>query len=315
MFTWFKQLFLSTIGWNPSLTKAEQQKIENVPEGGLILLYPETSFWDSFLIWLVLSQLDINLYFINSKKSWWSYFFTNYTFLDYDFISTKFVGDNKTSIYLISENLYEEYGQLEFFSDYLSTSRIGVVGANFHPKVKSVHMAQFAANMSTPDLIEYGLQQYFPIHVDRKVITTAAMRSKGISYKAMFKEKCMPYAVDFFGVLSLLSSIFFEYQMIMNFSIGTMVKFLEMCSIFILQISNQQFWTQHCMALYCLLPLILNRAMNTAFTGEEIFYYVQVAILFSLMAICDAEKITTQKSYDSMVVKTTLFALFCIIKL
>ena len=215
----------------------------------------------------------------------------------------------------MSENLYEEYGQLEFLSEYLSTLRVGVIGANFHPEVKAIHLAQFGKDMSTPELIEYGLQQYFPLNVDRKVVTTASMRSKGISYKSMFKEKCMPYAVDFYGVLSLFVTLFFEYQMIVNFTFSSMLKFLEMCSIFILQISHKKFWTQYVMVLTCLAPLLFNRLWNVPFTGEEIFYYVQVSIFFCLMAICDVEKITTQKSYDAMVVRSTLFALFCMIRM
>jgi hypothetical protein len=315
MFTWLKQLFLSTIGWEPCLSEVEKQKMENVPEGGLLLLYPETSFWDSFLIWLTVSQLDVNLYFITSPKSWLSRFFGAYKFLDYDFVSTKFIGQNQTSIYLMSENLYEEYGQLEFISEHLSTKRVGVIGANFHPKVKCVHMAHFGKNMSTPELVEYGLQQYFPLNVDRKIVTTPVMRSKGISYKAMFKNRCMPYAVDMYGVLSLFVTLFFEYQMIVDFRLGTVVKFLEMCSMFILNISREKFWTEYLMVLYCIAPLMINRILNIAFTGEEIFYGVQVSIFFCLMAICDVENITTQKSYDGMVVRTTLFALFSIINL
>lgn len=313
MFKYILQSILLICGWKPTMNKNEEEKLINSPKSGLLLLYPESSFWDNIFLYLYLAQLDINIRFITSKTNFFSKLFLGYNINNWRLISANYRGDDKKTIYLMSENLYDGYLELEQFCEqFIKVEHVGVIGINYHPKVKKCHLAVDDYNLKIDELIEYGFQQFFPFHLDRKIKTTNEMKKSQINYKKTIHSGFVPYPIDFVNVISLLSVITFLILFNLDLSVKNFLNFSILSVILFLNISEKD-WShiEYMIVPYLLKGIIWNRLNMNLIGLIEVTEWMCLVSFYILLITAEVRNMnTTLISCENMIVRSVILGLF-----
>jgi hypothetical protein len=162
----------------------------------LLIVYPSSSSWDLLLIYAFLSTsvAECNWWLFREKlPRWFCKVLPNKRkILDSTATAISFSHQNFCDIYLVPEDLItvEEIPQI--------AASVAVVGANYHPDVRRVHISAQSKKYDTSvDYLPYYLSQFLRLNPgDLHVMTPTYLKKKGITYKPCLTGKLILTAFD-----------------------------------------------------------------------------------------------------------------------